>query len=272
MKKNILSLALTLALVAGTFVGCGCNTTNEKNTTTNETSTNEEVSTEENTTSDSGNVGDITDENESETNTEKDTSKEVKVGTYTFPTKNGFTEKILATEYDENADPNWSYNKTYGVANNGRDVYVAWNGPASLGQKAWTNETTIILSDNAQNYKIWFCNGEDITKETYNLWLADTKETWISFAPSGYSYIENGYYKLTENDEKNLFTVIYAISNDEYKGYRVHITNLKKGLYYECAYVEKVSIYDDTRAWNTINSLEIISKDDFNTDTFKDLN
>lgn len=274
MKKNILSLTLTLALVAGTFVGCGCNTTNEKTTnTTNETSINEEVSTKENTTSDSGNVGDITGENESETNTEKDTSKEVKVGCYYFPTGEGYTEKIRATEYDENADPNWSYNKTYFLDCNGNVMTFKWDGPTTLGTTAWTSDEAIIMSNSAGEYALRaFTTGEE-TPEGFEELKSLNKDFVITCVPGDVSYIENGYYNVNIGDDVIIFS--FAIEgpvnniNNIGKGYAWLYVNKITGASYQFYYLEKLSNYDDARAWKVVESLAGISVEDFDTDDYK---
>lgn len=258
MKKNIV-LLLTLALVAGTFVGCGCNTTNEKttNTTANESSSNE-VSTEDTTTSDSGNVGDITGEESTE-----DTSKEVKVGTYTFPTGDGYTEKILATEYDPNADANWSYNKTYFLDCNGNVLTFKWEGPATLSQTAWTSDEAIIMSNMA---------GE-ATPEEFEELKTLNKDFVITCVPGDVSYIENGYYNVNIGDD--VIILSFAIEgpvnniNNIGKGYAWLYVNKITGASYQFYYLEKLSNYDDARAWKVVESLAGISVEDFDTDDYK---
>ena len=274
MKRNIV-LLLTLALVAGTFVGCGCNTTNENEKTTNEINatvdeeeTSNEVSTEDTTTSDSGNVGDITGEEEST----EDTSKEVKVGCYYFPTGDGYTEKILATEYDPNADANWSYNKTYFLDCNGNVMTFKWEGPATLSEQAWVSGDTIIMSNAAGECALRaFTTGEE-TPEGFEEIKSLDKDFIITCTPGDISYIKNGYYNANINNDVAIFS--FAIqgpvkANIDGKGYAWLYVNKITGASYQFYYLEKLSNYDDARAWKVVESLAGISVEDFDTDEIK---
>lgn len=272
--KKIIALLLTLVLCASTFVGCGCNTTNDNTTDTTKNEIESTTDDKENdTTSDSGNVGDITgEEDTSEDDTSvDDTDKKVTIDIWTFPNRNGFTEKIVATKLDENADENWSYNKTYFLDKNDNTMIFKWDGPTTLGTQAWTSGEKIIMSNSTGEYALCaFTTGEE-TPEDFERNKSLDKATVITCVPGDISYIENGYYNANIEDTimKYIFAIEGPVKGQDAKGYALLYANKDTGVSYQFYYLERLSNYDDARAWKVIESLEEISVEDFDTDEIK---
>ena len=167
--------------------------------------------------------------------------------TWTFPdSMNGYTQKFLNEDYSE-----WSISKTHYVATNGNEMNFTWEGPASLGESAGAGEKVLTLIGVNCELRAWtygYVDGD------YESCLEMDKETWTGFAPDDVPYVVGGYYNVETTED--VIKVVFAVENDNYKGYNCYITDSTNAICYQFAYHEDIETYDDTRAMNVVNSIE----------------
>lgn len=257
MKRRFYALMLVVAMLAMTLVACGSDT-NDTTNTTNDVTVNTEVEesgddvvvepTEEPTATPEVEEPVVEPTEEPEV-VEPETPEFAYAFTWAFPDgMDGFTQKFLNEDY-----PEWSVNKTHYVAANGNEMNFTWEGPASLGEIAQSGERTLYLYGADVNYQLsaWtygYVDGD------YESCLNMDKTTWTGFAPDDIPYIEDAYYNVETTD--SVIKVVFAVGNNEWKGYNYYITDSINGICYQFAYYENVDIYDDNRAMNVINSIE----------------
>ena len=258
MKRRIFAFMLVVAMLAMTLVGCGSDTTDTTNTT-NETEVNTEVEeevvepTEEPTT-----VPEVEEEvvepTEEPTVVESETSETPEFAyshTWSFPDNmDGFTRKYLNDDLTE-----WSLNETHYVANDGTEMNFTWEGPAALGEDAWSGTSTLVLADATRTYLTYAWSSAldnmDGAIKYYD------KETIVT-VDSNTVYNDGDYYELYDEEtyDKVVFKVTRVVDNVEYIGYAVYMDNYNTMTTYQFNYLERSDVFDDTHALNVANSID----------------
>lgn len=253
MKNKFIAMLTITTMTLSLLVGCGQPAT---------PNTNEDTSTEQNTEVDeSGDdvvvepteepIEEPTTEPEVEEPTTEDTSENEEPvyeysHTWAFPDGlEGFTRKFLNEDY-----PEWSVNHTHYVAPNGNEMNFRWEGPSGLGESANAGEKVLYLYGENCELRAWtygYVDGD------YESCLEMDKATWTGFAPDDIPYVEGGYYNVETTDD--VIKVVFAVENENYKGYNCYITDSTNAICYQFAYHENIETYDDTRAMNVINSI-----------------
>ncbi len=159
---------------------------------------------------------------------------------------NGFTKKYL-----NETVPEWSLNETHYVDTNGNEMNFEWEGFATLGENAGAGERILTLVGDNCELRAWtygYVDGD------YDSCLEMDKETWTGFAPDDVPYVADGYYNVETTED--VIKVVFAVENDNYKGYNCYITDSTNAICYQFAYHENIETYDDARAMFVINSIE----------------
>ena len=164
----------------------------------------------------------------------------------------GYTDKFVI-------DENTSDCITHVETSDGTMDFV-WSGPVDLGIRAGGTKHGVYLYDSNLNYTLKVWTYGNINDEEFDEMLALDKDTLISY--NSIPYVEDGYFNISASD--TLFEATFEIANDEDKGYAYYVADKELGTCYQFNYVEKISIYDDTRAKNVIDSI------DFATNVIKD--
>lgn len=247
---------LVVAMLAMTLVGCGSDTTDTTNTTNDATVNTEleesgddvvtEMPTEEPTTTPEVEEPTIEPTPEEVVDGENDTPMYAYSTTFVFPDDmEGFTRKYLNEDYSD-----WSVNETHYVDTNGNEMNFEWEGPASLGESVGAGEKVLTLIGVNCELRAWtygYVDGD------YESCLEMDKETWTGFAPDDVPYVVDGYYNVETTED--VIKVVFAVENDNYKGYNCYITDSTNAICYQFAYHEDIETYDDARAMNVINSI-----------------
>lgn len=256
MKKKLV-VVLAATMLATTLFGCGKDTSA---TTTNETtvssSTESVEDTNASTSNDSGTLGDALGiENTESTETTTSTNvtwagnKYINGYSWKFPDNEygtiGYTDKYII-------DENTSDCITHVESPKGTMDFV-WSGSIDLGVRAGGTNNGVSLWDTNEDYILAAWYGGEVDNEKFDKDLSFDQATWVSFNKT-FPYIENGYYDTSINDTR--IEVTFEIANDEYKGYAYYIVDKELGVCYQFNYAEKISIYDDTRAKNVIDSID----------------
>ena len=255
MKKKLV-VVLAATMIATTLFGCGKDTsaTTTTNETTDTSNTESVEDTNASTSNDSGTLGDAlgiegTESTETtSTNVTWAGNKYINGYSWKFPDNEygtiGYTTKYVI-------DDKTSDCVTHVETSDGTMDFV-WSGPVGLGENASPSSNGVWLYDSNTNYKFDAWSYGNINDEEFDEMLALDKNTLISY--NSIPYVENGYFNISASD--TLFEVIFEISDNEYKGYAYYIADKKLGECYQFNYVEKVSIYDDTRAKSVIDSID----------------
>lgn len=265
MKKKIYALMMVMAMLAVTLVGCN-KTTDTTNTTNTEINTETEESVEDV-------VAEPTEDPVEEPTTEPEVEEPIvepseeptidgtlesnEVDAYyshtlKFPNGlEGFTRKYLI---DDN--PNWSANRTHYVDVNGSEMNFSWDGPAELGERADSSETTLFLYGNDNDYELRAWSFSLTTEEDYlrNFDKTDIVE-WDSDVTN---YVVDDYYEFIDgtNTARVIFKITRTLNGEEYIGYACYLDNYTNMVCYQTTYLERASIFDDQRALTVVNSLE----------------
>ena len=167
--------------------------------------------------------------------------------TWAFPEPMvGFTRKYLNETLTE-----WSINNTHYIAKDGTEMNFTWEGPALLGASASAGEKNLYLYGENCELIAWtygYVDGD------YESCLEIDKETWTGYAPDDIPYEVDGYYNVETTED--VIKVVFAVGNDNYKGYNCYITDSTNAICYQFAYHENIETYDDNRAMNVVNSIE----------------
>ena len=163
----------------------------------------------------------------------------------------GFTRKYLNDDLTE-----WSLNETHYVANDGTEMNFTWEGPASLGETAWSGEKTLFLTDARYDYELraWcfpIATQEDALRNF-------DKDTIVNWDANATIYTENDYYDFTDGEKvaRVIFKITRNIDGIEYIGYACYFDNYETNVCYQITYLEKAEVFDDTHALNVVNSLD----------------
>ena len=259
MKRRFYALMLVVAMLAMTLVGCGSDTSDTTNTT-NDATVNTEVEESGETVVPETPVEDPVETPEveetvveAEPTPDGDVDGENETINYeyaydlTFPDgMTGFTKKYL-----NETIPEWSLNETHYVDTNGNEMNFEWEGFATLGENAGAGERILTLVGDNCELRAWtygYVDGD------YDSCLEMDKETWTGFAPDDVPYAADGYYNVETTED--VIKVVFAVENDNYKGYNCYITDSTNAICYQFAYHENIETYDDARAMFVINSIE----------------
>lgn len=255
MKKKLV-VVLAATMLATTLFGCGKDTSaTTTNETTDSSSTESVEDTNASTSNDSGTLGDalgIEDTESTETtstNVSWAGNEYIDSYSWTFPDNEygitGYTDKFVI-------DENTSDCITHVESPEGTMDFV-WSGPIELGEKAGPETNGVWLNSSNNEISLEACYVGDVDNETFAKYLDFSKEQWLALNVS-YPYVENGYYDISNSD--TCIKAIFELEDDVYKGYIYYVVNKELGVCYQYCYLEKVSIYDDTRAKNVIDSID----------------
>lgn len=255
MKKKLV-VVLAATMLATTLFGCGKDTSE---TTTNETTdvsdTESVEDTNASTSSDSGTLGDALGIEDTES-TETTSTNVTWAGNKYI---NGYSWKFPDNEYGTTGltckyviDENTSDCITHVESPKGTMDFV-WSGPVDLGTRAGGTNNGVSLWDTNGDYILDAWYGGEIDDEKFDKDLAFDQATWVSFNKT-FPYVDNGYYDIVTSDSS--IEVTFEVANDTHKGYAYYVVNKNLSVCYQYCYVEKISIYDDTRAKNVIDSID----------------